>query len=282
MQELDEFLDRAEQLPPAPQTMFQLLQLLNDPDVDTSKVVELISYDPALTADILQACNTAYFAPGDRVVNVAEAVVRLGFQEVYRIVAGICVGRLASPLQPGWGVDSARLWRHSAAAAVAAQLVAKDAGVDAPLAFTAGLLHDLGKIVLACVLERIYATLVEEAEREQFFLLEAERRRLGVQHAELGGRLLTRWNSPPALVAAVAFHHQPAGALGDERVAACAHVGNLIAHFAGLGGGEAAFSFRGRPEALRILGLGTERLPPYITQAMENLSMIELLLGFHS
>ncbi|MEW6304182.1 MAG: HDOD domain-containing protein [Verrucomicrobiota bacterium] len=282
MNELDDYIQRVKYLPPAPRVLPQLLLLLGKPDIDSSRVVELITYDAALTANLLRFCNSAYFASATPVADLEEAVNRLGFQLVYRLVAGLSGARALAPQQKGYGMDEGQLWRHSVTVAVAAQLVAEETGDDANVAFTAGLLHDIGKVVLAGGLESAYTKLIEEVNDRQHSLLEAEKAVLGVQHAEIGGRLLARWKFPASLVAAVWFHHHPAAADAHARLASAVYLGNLIAHFLGHGYGHQPFALRGRADAVRILGLRGDDLPRLMLQTWEQYDSIEALFDVQS
>ncbi len=134
------------------------------------------SASPAgLTAKILQVCNNPQFGGVSQVSDLNEAIMRMGFGEVFRIVASVVSAQALGGSQPGYGLKRGELWEHSAVTALAAQVIARDRGLDANQAFTAGLLHDIGKIVLAGVLEGEYARLVEETESRNHSLLEAER-----------------------------------------------------------------------------------------------------------
>jgi putative nucleotidyltransferase with HDIG domain len=279
MQELDEYINSVKELPPAPRVLAKLLASLSKPDSDTAEVVQLITYDPSLTATVLKLCNSAYFASSTAASDLNEAVQRIGFNNIYRIVASVSGSRLLGPPQQGYGFAAGELWKHSVAAGIAAQCVAEEAGDDPNTAFTAGLLHDLGKIVLAGALTDQYTKLVSETEARQHSLLEAEKTILGVQHAEIGGRLLAKWQFPDDLVAGVWHHHQPSGAENHNRLAACVYLGNMIAHFMGYSYGHQAFAFRGRGEALEILNLSPDQLPPYMIQTFDRLEEVEAL--FH-
>lgn len=281
MQELDDYINRVQHLPPAPKILPQLLALLGRDDVSASQVVDLMMYDPALTASALQLCNTAYFGAAPA-YELSEAVARLGFNRVYQLVAAVSGARLLSSAQKGYGIDEGELWQHSVASAVAAQLIAEKLGDDHNLVYTCALLHDLGKIVLANGLEKIYARIIEDVEKNQQSLLEAEKRLLGVQHAEIGGRLLARWKFPANIVAAVCHHHDPmaAGEPDHQRLAAYVYVSNLIAHFLGYGFGHHAFAMRGRAEALEILGFRGEHLAEMMIHTYENFEVINSLLSF--
>ncbi|MDB6129065.1 MAG: metal dependent phosphohydrolase [Verrucomicrobiales bacterium] len=279
MQELDEHINKVKHLPPTPRILPELLSLLNKPNIDNTRVVSLIGIDPSLTANVLQLCNSAYFASSSTTCDLQEAVTRLGFQTIYRMVAAVSGAKALSAPQKGYGIDGGELWKHSVTAAVAAQLVAKRRGDDENLVFTATLLHDIGKIILSGALENIYATLIQQTQANQQCLLEAEKKLLGVQHAEIGGRLLARWKFPPNIVAAVWFHHSPANANPHQRLASYIYVGNMIAHFMGHGYGHQAFAMKGRAESLEILDISADLLPHFMIETFEQLQVIETL--FH-
>ncbi len=279
---LDEFLNKARHLPPTPKTLVRLLALINEPNVDVSKVVELITFDPVLTANLLQACNSTYFSSAEPVVSVQEAVTRLGFEQVYRVAATVCGAQMFGVLQPGWGIDCADLWRHSITCAISSQLVARETNHDESIAFTAGLIHDIGKIILACSLERTYARVVVEAERNQYCLLETEKRLLGIQHAEIAGRWLARWAFPPTLVDAVWHHHQPKAAGPNQRLAACVHIGNIVAHLVGRSSGTHPLSLLGRTDALAVLNLSNDRMARFLAQTLENTTLADMMLSVHT
>ncbi len=279
MQELDDYINKVKHLPPAPVVLPQLLPLLNQPDIDCSRVVEVITYDQSLTAAVIQTCNSAYFAGRSPVDDIQEAIQRLGFREVYQIVLAVSGSRVLGPAQKGYGIAEGELWKHSVCTAVAAQLMAEDQGGDTSLVFTAALMHDVGKLVLAGALESIYAKVVEETEQNQYSLLETEKKLLGVQHAEVGGRLLARWKFPANLVSAVWFHHQPEAAKPHEKLASYVYLGNMIAHFMGYGFGHQAFALRGRAEALEILGLTADDLARYMMKTLEKFEEVQKLFG---
>ncbi len=280
MQELDDYISKVKTLPPAPHILPELLTLLRRDDVDSSRIVQLISFDPAITASVLRLCNSAYFASATPADDLQEAVTRLGFKQVYQLVAAVSGGRLLGPSQKGYGINTGELWQHSVTAAVAAEIIARSRGDDDSVVFTATLLHDIGKIILAEALEHIYTKLVEDSQSQQAALIETEKRLLGVQHAEIGGRLLARWNFPPALVQAIQFHHEPGSAEGDQakKLAAYVYLGNMIAYFMGFGYGHHAFAVRGRADALDVLGLKPTDLPEFMIQAFEKLQMVETLV----
>lgn len=231
MDKADQYIDAVPHLPPAPTVVVELLALFKEPDRDVDRVVELVSHDPSLTAEVLKRCNSALLGGRARAGDIFEAVSRLGFYEVYCLVVAVFgAGTRALP-GVAEGVDVKPLWRHSVVTAVAASVLAEATGEPTGPAFTAGLLHDTGKLVFAAVERARYRQILQAARTVNRPPVEAEKIAFGVSHAELGGRLLARWNLPAEVVAAVWHHHDPPGPQPLQKWVALAHLGNLIAHW---------------------------------------------------
>jgi putative nucleotidyltransferase with HDIG domain len=277
MQAIKDYLRNLRHLPPTPRIVPELMRLLNQPDVDSSKIVNMISYDPSLTANVLRISNSAYFAAAAPTVDLQEAVTRMGFQQVYKLVAAATGARLLSSPQTGYGLEQGELWKHSVAAAVAAQLVARKLGDNENLAFTATLLHDIGKTILSHSLNAEYSKIVKETDGNGHSLLEVETKLFGINHAEVGGQLLQHWNFPPNIVAAVWFYHAPKGARAHQRLASCVYLGDMISCFMGHGYGHSAFALRARAEVLSTLELTAQSIPQFMMETFEQLELIEAL-----
>ncbi|HZM02119.1 MAG TPA: HDOD domain-containing protein [Candidatus Saccharimonadales bacterium] len=224
------YLNSVAKLPLAPTLVTELLALFRDPDKDVSRVVELISYEPSLTVEILRNCNSAYFAGGEPPSDIFEAVARMGFYEVYCLVVAMFGATARSMQGADKGVDIHGLWRHSVAVAVSASVIAERAGESKVVAFTAGLLHDMGKLVLASVERERYAELFETAKMQGIVFNRAEQSALETNHAELGGELMHRWNLPLEIVAAVRYHHDLESAPSYGRLTAVVQLADLVAH----------------------------------------------------
>lgn len=201
------YIDKVSTLPVAPTLVTQLLQVFREPDKEVDDVVQLISYEPALTAELLKRCNSACFAGQEPAKDIFEAVSRLGFYEVYRLVVALFGAGTKSLEGASEGLDVEKLWHHSVTVAVAASVISEEVGELKPVAFTAGLLHNIGKLVLASVERGRYAEVAALAERENSSLIEKEREAFGTDHSELGGELMALWNLPEDVVAAVRYRH---------------------------------------------------------------------------
>jgi len=229
MDAIDELLQRVQTLPPAPKLLPQLLTALADVDTDIDRVVEIITFDPALTARVLQVCNSAWYSTNSRASTIDEAVNRLGFHGIYTIAA-VASSESLLKTSAHSALDSDAMWRHLVTSAFAAQNLAKFAQAEGSMLFTAGLLHDIGKVPLAEVLHGDYDELVTDPSLFGRTLAELETASFGLHHAEVGARLLESWTFAPEFVASVRWHHDSGSAGENTHLAACVELADLIAH----------------------------------------------------
>ena len=196
---------------------------------------------------------------------------------VHRVVAAVSVARLLKPAQKAWGVDPEELWAHSVTTAFGTQFIAADFDAEGGVFFTAGLLHDVGKIILAEAYKEDYARLVAEGEKTGKPVFELEQAAYHVNHASIGGRLLARWKSSAELVASVAFHHHPAGAGHFQQLAAYLGVADFLAREFRRGPRAETDAALDAGAAGSILGLSSDDLARYLAQIKENNSFVEAM-----
>ena len=196
-----------EKLPSPPEIARRMLAAVNNETADTRRLSALIARDQSLTVRLLRLANSAFFAVRSKVTSIQQAVILLGFTRVRDLVLGLSVwGALGGGGATGRRYRT-RLWTHSATVAAAAKLLAERTGGDGPTAFTAGLLHDVGKLVLAIRLGASYWEMLEEAEGRGERAATVELESFQCHHGTVGGWLLQLWQLPPALVDPVALHH---------------------------------------------------------------------------
>jgi len=209
MEEIYKLLREVKALPPSPQVLPRVLDALRHEQTTLEEVGELIALDPALTAKLLHYCNSVYFSGREPVASVPEAIGRVGFQTIFSLVSAV-TGSKSFNLPAASGLDGTQLWKHSLTTAFGCKFIAEDIGEESNLLFTAGLLHDIGRVVLAQAKGVEYGRLLTEAARTGAKPLEREKAAYGFTHAEVGACLLETWKLPVPLVQAVRFHHQPA------------------------------------------------------------------------
>jgi putative nucleotidyltransferase with HDIG domain len=274
------YLDDVASLPPAPMLLTQLLTLFRNPDCDIDHIVQLITHEPSLTAQILRTSNSAAYAGDQPSMDIFEAVTRLGFYQVYCLVVSLCGAKAKSIEGADKGINVDELWRHSVATAVAASTVAEASNQAKAVAFTAGLLHDIGKLVLASVGRERYAAVIQRSKTEGVSLSSAEQFVFIIDHAELGGELMRRWNLPPDVVAAVRFHHDLASAPPCDGLTAAVQVGDMIAHqiFGDELGGTDVLA--APTVALETLHLSQAKLPNLLADSQAELEKVKDILEF--
>lgn len=229
----DALLAALRDLPPLPSVVLELVELLGQEEVSARQLASKLSQDQALAARILRLANSSFYGRGRRVGSVAEAIGVLGLRTVRGVVtaAGVTGSFRRHP-----GFDHDVFWRHSIGSALCAQALAgalrRD---DAELAFTVGLLHDIGRLALASTFASDYAE-VEQWRRDQDCPAgDAELAVLGLEHAEVGGLIAQRWNFAPAVVDAIREHHEPPVA-AELTLTGLVHVADAITHALGLSG----------------------------------------------
>jgi putative nucleotidyltransferase with HDIG domain len=270
---LDAYLDRVKTLPPTPSLMIKLMALFKEANPDIDHVATLISHDPSLTSEVLKTCNSARYCGEKPVSGMFEAIARLGFYEVYRIVMMISATRTISVenIESVLAVES--LCRHSMATAVAASVLAKNVGEPADAAFIAGLFHDVGKIVLASAEGSRYAAVFRQWKTSGASITAAEKQQFGFDHSEVGGRLVDRWGFPFETVIAVQFHHHVADAVAASELTAIVALADMISNGWEKRSASDPASLDNIANAVAILNFTPEKMAEVIGQVHEQLKV---------
>ncbi len=246
MATLDEVCSRALALPCSPALLPRLIELLQRPDTGIDELAALIQLDPVLASATVRIANSVFFSGGSPVETVAQAVMRLGAGELYRLAALSMASRWMSIEADGYRWEAGDFCRASLVKAVAAEALAQVTGrADPSLAYTCGLVHEIGKLAVAFSCAPSFAGIRAKREASGSTWLEAETAELGFNHAAVSARLLAEWRFPEACVA-VARCNPPSDALPAEHRALAAHV-HAARHLAaamGSGQGEDAFLYR--------------------------------------
>lgn len=253
-------LDQIENLPPMPQVAVQLLEATQDPDVDLGVVAGWIERDAAMTANLLHVCNAPYYGLRREVSSVRQATSLLGLKKVVQIALSVLAAGYLSPSQEGYRLDAGELWKSSITAAMAAEMLAVAVSYESvSTAYTAGLLQDVGKIVLAQFVASELEEIRKLVEEQGVDWEEAEHRIVGIPHAEVGAILLERWGFPPALVESVRTHHHPSTATLDPTLACISHVADALTMSVGVGLGADGLAYNLDETCLQTLALDDQQ-----------------------
>ena len=278
---LARLIGRTPELKALPATTGQVLELMQDPAASAADVLDVIGKDPALTANLLKLANSAYFGVGRQIGTVRDALVLLGNRTVLNLAFATGMGPVLSGPLAAYRLDSRQLWRHSLAVGLAAaRLVAAPASERwlREQAFTAGLVHDIGKMLLNGPLKDQIEPLPPEVQATA--LCAAERDLLGFDHAEAGAALAEAWNFPAGLVSVIARHHAPLDAEGDAaHLARAVAAADLLAARLGESGGSAPADDDLWTAELGRLGLGADAADEAAAGLVDELEAMIVLLG---
>jgi putative nucleotidyltransferase with HDIG domain len=254
----NDILLQVRKVPSMPSVVIKLRQYLSDPEVSFDELAKVIEYDPGLTANLLQLANSAYFGWSGKIKTVREAITRLGTNRIFQMVLCMSVAPLVRKPINGYDMDSDGLWRHSIAVAICAEQLVRVLHLkDVDEAFTAGLLHDMGKILLGTFVEIDDEPIKALVETDGMSFNVAEKKVLGIDHAEAAAELLRYWNLPEKVVAAARWHHDPEAAPAEHRrIVDLIHVSDAICLRQGWGAGSDGSRYHHEERADRRLGLG--------------------------
>jgi putative nucleotidyltransferase with HDIG domain len=223
---------RVSELPAMPQAVQDVLAALRDEDVRTDDCADRIARDQALTAKTLRLANSAFYGVPGRVATIHDAVQVLGLRTLSTLLeAAALVSRFPASGCPAF--QPATFWRNSIGTAIAARAIAAELKLDANIAFTAGLLHDIGRLALATHFAEQFAQVLALQESDDLAALQAEQQALGTNHAEVGALVASHWRYPRTIVDAIAQHHQlpaPGPVLRNPGITDVVQVANGMAH----------------------------------------------------
>jgi putative nucleotidyltransferase with HDIG domain len=207
-------------MPSLPTTVSKVLEVCNNPQTSPADLNHVISLDPVLVGRVLKLINSAYYGLGQQVTNLVRAIIMLGINTVKNLALSTAVMGNLSAKKDFQGLNMEGFWRHSLCVGVAAKILAKQRGIDTKQTeeyFTAGLLHDIGKIPLNAVLSKEYMLTVSAADRERISLFRAEEKNLGINHCTAGAQIVKAWKLDGPVGEAVMYHHSYADYSGDHK-----------------------------------------------------------------
>lgn len=248
-------------LPALPPLVAELLASFQHDDVDVATLARRIAADQGLLVRTLRIANSPFYGLAGQVVSIDDAILVLGFRTVRALVLGAgIVGAFRHQACAGFRPEM--FWRHSVAVAVAARALARVQRSNPESAFTAGLLHDIGRYVLALCFPEPFQQVLLWQRTHDCPHLEAERSVLGMDHTQVGAVLAQVWNLPEALVQGIRLHHHPA----EDAAVDVVHFAEILAHALELGHEQASMVPPIDPLACERLALDAEQLRPLLAQ----------------
>ncbi len=211
-------LKRIRDIPSLPEVVGKIIELLSDANTPASRIAELISYDPGLSSKVLRMVNSAAYGFNRQIASIQHGIMILGFNTVRGLVLSASIFKMFEGREQERGLDHRQFWEHSLGTAVAARMLGQAFKMtDVDEAFSAGMLHDIGKVVLDVYFGRDYVEVLMAARKQRIRIhglafQNTEYQTLGVSHTEIGLSLAQKWRLPVGITEVIAHHHRPSEA----------------------------------------------------------------------
>lgn len=260
-------------LPTLPIVLEHVSKLLEDPRSSTQQVAKLISRDQVLSAKVLKMVNSPVYGFPGRIGTIQHALVLLG----YNVIRGLIISTSVFELMT---TSTAGLWEHSVGCAMACGVIAREAGFKEPEEYAvAGLLHDLGKVIVALQLPKAKEEIEQAVAQEDLPYLEAEKKVLGFGHDRVNAWVADHWNLPLNLKVGMAGHHRPVSAQHYPKMACVVHLGDFVTRVLEIGsGGEDHVPFLD-PQAMGLLSLELAHLDKIMDAVLKEVEDGGLSMG---
>lgn len=270
-------IDRLKDIPTLPTVIHKIIEIVDSPNTSATDLNKAISMDQALSAKVLKLVNSAFYGFPKKIETLTQAIVILGFNTVRSLALSISMVDFLSGGKGKHSLDYQEFWKHSIATSILARAIAKKAFPPmAEEAFVAGLLHDIGILILDQFVPGEYAKVYEVLHKEKLPLHQVEKMVMQITHCDVGRMLAVKWNLPDTLLYSISYHHDPSPTRDFFPITAAVHAANIGAKLLKQGGtGDEDYirSFHISEEARRVLRLSLE-FPTEQQEFLEK-SMIE-------
>lgn len=279
MRDVKAIVRRIASLKPFPKALYPIMQMMQDPDVDTDRLADAIACDASLTANLLKGANSAYYGRPGKFETVSQAVVFLGTAEVFNLVMMAGCRETLAGRQVGYDLGDGDLFAYSLNSALLARAVATRTTLpDSKLVFTAGILKDIGKMVLSQHVAEEYRRIRAMVDGGSSFR-EAERAVLGIDHAELGAMVAAVWQFSEKMVAMIRHHHTPLACESAPDETAAVYLGDVLCMMLGTGGGADGLAYRFDRRVIDRLGLSDVDIQMLLVDFQEQMDRIQGMPG---
>jgi len=267
-EKIEEILKDPSKLPAMSHVVIRVMELLRDPAISINQLATEISNDPTITASIIKLSNSAYYRASKPIRTVQEALMTLGIQTVKEMILVSASKAVLHKDLKGYSLDAEEVWVHSLIVGLLSSKIVEHKKIDLPkdLAFTSGLLHDIGKVILTQFFPYHILDIRNELKNMTTTFTELEKKYFGYDHQEVGVQVLSAWNFPAELIEVVGHHHNPQNAKKFPLLASVVHIANTIAIISGIGIDIGGINHELSSFALQKTGINDSDLEMYYMQ----------------
>lgn len=280
MTAIQELIKEIKSLKPIPQITNQIIEIVEKPQASLSEVADIILFDPMITANILRSCNSAYFGLPRQVDSVRDAVALLGLEQIVDIVLLKSGKDNLNKENEGYGLFEGDLWRQSVSCALIARGICERKGIkDKQLVFTATLLKDIGKVILDRFVAGSFEKIQALVQDKGLSFMEAEKKVIGVDHAELGGLVAKDWNFSDKMVYIIRNHHLENEDARKNVDCCVVYLADILCMMMGIGVGVDGLAYRFYDEVVKSLGFSEKELQEIIAEFGAKMTEVESLIA---
>ncbi len=267
---LVKLLFKVKAMPPLPQSISQILELTKCSKSSAHDLTKVCERDPKLTVNMLKLANSPSYGFTRKISAISHAIVCLGLDTVKSIALASSTQEMLNSEIPAYALEKGMLWQHSIGCSTCARIIAKRIGFkESEEAYIAGLLLDIGKIMLSNFAEEEFIQIVEKSKNNRISFDKAEQEVLGFDHAQIGGKIIEKWNLPPILVEAVRYHHQPDKAKEHRKITYIVHLADAISCMLGIGLGCDGLMYVLEENTLEYLELSKEDVESIMSELVD-------------
>ncbi|MCP4253532.1 MAG: HDOD domain-containing protein [Candidatus Scalindua sp.] len=269
-------VNKVREMPPLPQSIIKILEITKKDDSSAQDLSKIFERDPTLAVNILKLANSPIYGFASKISTISHAIVCLGLETVKSIALTSSTHDMLNKEIPAYGLGEGMLWQHSIASGACAKIIAQRIGYeDCEEAYIAGMLIDIGKIILSSFAEDQFNQIMEKCEKDKIPFNKAEQDILGFGHPQVGGRIIKKWNLPSALVEAVQYHHQPDEAKTNKTLTYIVHLADAISCMLGVGLGNDGLMYEIKENTLDVLGISQEDVESIMSELADTVHEIE-------
>ena len=280
MIDLEDIVGQIDLLEPIPPIAVQIMALAEDPNSSMSQIANLIRNDPALTANLLKTCNSAYFGLSRPVESVRDAISMVGLDHIVRLVMLNSLSANFNKEPVGYGLGEGELWRHAVTSAHVAGVLADRFGAsqNKHLIYTAALVKDIGKLILGRFIAFSYEQINILVHSHGHSFNDAEQKIVGMNHEELGALVGKKWHFSQKLIYIIRHHHLSDESARQDLETSLVYLADIVCMMMGVCTGADGLSYRFYSDVLNRMNLSEKDLQGIIAEAAKNQQQVEKLL----
>ena len=263
-----------------PEVAVKFSEAIRDPLTSNQDLENIVSEDSALAAKVLMIANSALFNFPSKIDTISNAITIIGHKQLSEVILSCSIVAMFKDI-PHDVIDMEQFWRHSIAVATAARIIAssrREQNIEKY--FTAGLLHDIGKLIIFVEAPKYAAEVLKQCSVKKELMHKVEKDVLGFDHAKLGAMLLKKWKLPSDVVTAVYYHHMPSVSSGNIIAPAIIHIADILTHALQFGSSGEEFVPTLNEKSWKALDLEVEIIGPVLEQLnVQHAEAVKYILG---